>query len=1397
MKDQFADAYLSSFRKKDKDGIDSALARGATLNDLFENLPDDPLLKKPYLNLFSVYKNEDIWEAKPRQVGVDPHEDSLYIMPLPDEKRRKKGELSICKGGGSVFACLLPLPAKDQNNPYKIRKHYNETFASSDIDIHFYGIDEEAAKKKMLHIYETVCRNVPFKVICVHCCGSCPQAQTPDEIKLQEENDRYYINGELKFIKNHFDPMDPGIKNTQDEWTADAYIMEPRENLCIAATKGDAIWIQQIIQEHGKDLDLNARDQFGKTPLQLAILGGHLAAVKQLIENDAKITIRMLDGLGPLHLAAKSGNLDIIEELLKKNAQNEKLKEQDEINKESSVSNDTENDDNESDDSLDIIDPNELDDAMQNSWNHSFSPLEYAIIFGHVDVVKRLIQAGANVRRHPKATRILNFLNMDRQSPVTIAVKNGNREMLELLLKYGAHASITLEDFNELNKYQKAYYKYEEDIEQPVLLSLENGLSRLLIEAGVHVNSLFYNSKETLLDRVVKLINDNVKNLPDFKISDTIERQINATHIKSLISSELKKHPVDSYVGYLLSRIDESQMNDTIFKLTPLNSICDKIDEKEPKNRELLEKLRQLDECFVYLYERGAQISLEFEVNQHAILGKLEELKTKEDLLAKKRKHLELINTHKLQETTETNIQLIKAILETQIEILNQIVEHQNKFFAQRIPSSQQIINILKKSSKDLIKDTKNPTSDDIYKNIISFKYLNGSFVPESIYEQYTNLYQALWDNNTELVESLSSDLIIAVQDKNGMTPFMLACYKGYENLAIQILKIAERQYLPKDSNDQDPNKNKTFINNYDLLETYSDYSNDYDSEDEAAPEIPAETVIDEVQDTKPAVHIEITALQLLRQTGYYLSAKYELLQMKCKKQFIQGSFNGLALAAFMNHVKVIKEVLTWAETYQKVKEDMTNLVMQLIRNTNTYAPLTTYNYNNLMQCAMFADNVDVVDLLIESYIGLNINGKKKRSWISRHNPYILQQAVDPSFLHMAAHYGATKTIEYFLSLRPIEALQRFSSLHCKNSNIKNILLTDQEILKVGRVLFWFYLPKADTPFHWAVKMNKPESIKELANIYKGFKKDDDEPLEQIINQESFDRYVTPFLLAVIEDKIECAEALLEIGADPSIPDEFEWTALHHAAYQGNLKMLRFLFDKLDRNITQTMLETQTIDYKHTPISIAILEGRKDTFQFLLERTTNTSIVDFAHNNYLHLSVKESSLGITKILLSLEDHEKKSGEKSSALNYLCCENTSGQTPIDIAVNQFLKEIHDTNTLSDGYIKKPKDQRYVSNRSSYVALQRYISRQSISRCSKQEEIEYYQPFEVFDLLQKATENINSRKDLISFKDAKDMIYKGIDIWRVLENYFVDKEVYAIPEVKIYICNFIDDYTKSVW
>ncbi|CAG8568997.1 9843_t:CDS:10, partial [Gigaspora rosea] len=1362
----------------------------------------------------------------------------LEKLPTPDERILLRPNLPSSYQSRQYARSTNLKISKFENNDYEIVSlPYGPSYDADKIRKLIYKKDMKLNSTNNLqpglpYLHRHPCFFGNMYQIFRDCCGSCPQAQTPDEIKLQEENSQYYTSGEIKFIDYH---VDPNIHKDLDEWAADAYVTEPEK-----------IYVSLRL----------------RNSTSIGSYWGHLTAVQELIKSGAKITIKMIDGLGPIHLASKSGNLDILEELLKKNAQNEKLKEQDMINKESLVGTNVETEiikrliearanvnrriivktpnmeylysnsktlkiyyplglcllTRDTQIGLEIASILIKNGAHSAQFDYDYNTiLHLAVQTGKLEFVKLLLDID------PKANRMLNFLNKQRQSPLTIAVKNGNQKILELLLKYGAHETITLEDFKENVKYLRSYYgrmppnEYD-NIKQPITLSLENGLWRLLIDAGVQINSLYDQSK-TLLDQVIELINNNVNNLPDFMISDAIERQINVAHIKSIISSEIKKNPIDSYVGFLLLRVDESKLNDTIFKLSVLGPIDLNIDEKKSENQKLIEQLQKLVKSFTDLHVSGAQLKFEFEEDQHTILRKLEELKIKEGLLAKKQKHLELINTHELQNTKENDRQIMKNILESQIEILKQIIEHQNQFFT-RIPSCQQIFNILKKT-KDTAKDTRKPTSDDIYKNIISFRYLSGSSVPESLYEQYTTLFQAVWDNNTELVERMSSELIIAVEDNNNMTPFMLACYKGYEIMAVQILKIAERQYRPKDSSDQEINIKQSFVSNYDL-ETYSACSSE--DEPEPEPELPADIVIDETQDAKVSVHTVTTAFELLQHANYELSEKYELIPKNWKKQVGLGGFNGLALAVFMNHVKVIKEVLTWAENYQKVKddnEDMTDTVMRLIRNTTkTYAPLYYNNNNNLMQCAIFIDNVDVVDLLIEygaggnsfgmfnidrddeiediiknltptTYIGLDINGRKKKSWISRHDPYIFDQAVDPSFLHMAAYYGAIKSIEYFLSTRPIDALQKFSSLHCKNSNIRNLFFKDEEVLKIGRILFWFYLPKADTPFHWAVKENKPESIKKLADTYKKFRKEDDETLEKILNQTSFNGAVTPFLLAVCEDKIECLEVFLEIGADSSITDEYEWTALHHAAYQGNLKLLRFLFDKLDHNITQKMLETQSIVYKHTPISIAILEGQKDAFHFLLERTANTSIVDFAHNNYLHLSVKESSLEITKTLLKLKDQKEKvetNKKESGTSNNLYRENSSGHIPVDIAINQFLKEIHDNDIFSDENSMKPKKERFVLSRlRSY--LEKNKSRQSISH-SKQEEVEQFQPFEVFDLLQKTNESINSQRDLIPFKDAKDMINESISLLSEPGSYLIDKDTYAIPHINICICKFRD-------
>jgi hypothetical protein len=71
------------------------------------------------------------------------------------------------------LSCLLPIPQKYGVSPRKTRDWYHDiSYRDSDIDLFIYGLDEEAAKQKMIEIYEAVCNSIPWAVACFrskHC----------------------------------------------------------------------------------------------------------------------------------------------------------------------------------------------------------------------------------------------------------------------------------------------------------------------------------------------------------------------------------------------------------------------------------------------------------------------------------------------------------------------------------------------------------------------------------------------------------------------------------------------------------------------------------------------------------------------------------------------------------------------------------------------------------------------------------------------------------------------------------------------------------------------------------------------------------------------------------------------------------------------------------------------------------------------------------------------------------------------------------------------------------------------------------------------------------------------------------------------------------------------------
>jgi ankyrin repeat protein len=89
-------------------------------------------------------------------------------------------------------------------------------------------------------------------------------------------------------------------------------------NLLIEAVRENYIEVIELIL---KKIDVNSKDDDGRTPLHWAALYGHTDIVRIFLDNRADPTVTDSDGENPLHLAAIYGHTDIVKELIEAGAE--------------------------------------------------------------------------------------------------------------------------------------------------------------------------------------------------------------------------------------------------------------------------------------------------------------------------------------------------------------------------------------------------------------------------------------------------------------------------------------------------------------------------------------------------------------------------------------------------------------------------------------------------------------------------------------------------------------------------------------------------------------------------------------------------------------------------------------------------------------------------------------------------------------------------------------------------------------------------------------------------------------------------------------------------------------------------------------------------------------------
>jgi len=126
--------------------------------------------------------------------------------------------------------------------------------------------------------------------------------------------------------------------------------------LHIASHKGQATIIRTLLATtKGHQLDVDSMTGDGRSALHIAALARHADVVKELLRAGANALLRDCDGQTAMHMAAKSGDIAVAEQILKECAECLLLR----------------------------------DNSMQ-------TPLHQAVIHGHEDMVKFLLERGAD-----------------------------------------------------------------------------------------------------------------------------------------------------------------------------------------------------------------------------------------------------------------------------------------------------------------------------------------------------------------------------------------------------------------------------------------------------------------------------------------------------------------------------------------------------------------------------------------------------------------------------------------------------------------------------------------------------------------------------------------------------------------------------------------------------------------------------------------------------------------------------------------------------------------------------------------------------------------------------------------------------------------------------------------
>ena len=163
--------------------LQPSLRDEAELRKLFATDKGSARLRNIHVGLVDVFAApSDIRTTRARVIKDDADRDAQHVLALPSSLRREEGSpamvenieafkknwdvftesslsqladwSNVIAAGGSVQACLMPLPKAATRSKRDLRKYFHEkAFPSSDVDIFLYGLTADEVCCAFPHLY--------------------------------------------------------------------------------------------------------------------------------------------------------------------------------------------------------------------------------------------------------------------------------------------------------------------------------------------------------------------------------------------------------------------------------------------------------------------------------------------------------------------------------------------------------------------------------------------------------------------------------------------------------------------------------------------------------------------------------------------------------------------------------------------------------------------------------------------------------------------------------------------------------------------------------------------------------------------------------------------------------------------------------------------------------------------------------------------------------------------------------------------------------------------------------------------------------------------------------------------------------------------------------------------